>query len=58
MDARTRVKTQGKVARLGDLLPGMRVRVHLGTGQDASGNPVATSVSASAGRPARKAKGR
>ena len=58
MDARTRVKAQGKVARLGDLLPGMRVRVHLGTGQDASGNPVATSVSASAGQPARKAKGR
>ena len=50
LDAATRLKSLGRPAALGDLTAGMRVRVHLGVGQDAAGNPVATSVSASAGK--------
>ncbi len=51
VDTGTRVKSAGRAASLGDLTPGMRVRVRLGAGQDAAGNPVATSVSASAAKP-------
>ena len=58
VDAATRLRSAGKAAALAELAVGMRVRVRLGAGQDAAGNPVAASVSASAGRPARKAKGR
>ena len=47
VDIGTRIRSQGQAALLGDLLPGMHVRVRLRTGQDAAGNPVATSVSAS-----------
>jgi hypothetical protein len=50
VDARTRVKTGGRPAARGDLRPGMRVRVWWGAAQDAAGNPVATTVSASAGK--------
>lgn len=55
VDAGTRLKSGGRAAAWGDLAAGMRVRVRLGAGQDAAGNPVATSVSTSAGRPAGKA---
>jgi len=50
VDAGTRVKSGGRAASLADLLPGMRVRVWWGAAQDAAGNPVATTVSASAGK--------
>ena len=53
--AATRIRSAGKAAALGDLAAGMRVRVRLGASQDAAGNPVASSVSAFAVRPARKA---
>lgn len=55
VEAGTRVKSGGRAATLGDLAPGMRVRVRLGAGQDAAGNPVATSVSASDAKPTGKA---
>ena len=54
VDARTRIKSQGKATPLGDLLPGMRVRVRLGAAQDGSGNVVATSVLASEANPTGK----
>ena len=58
IDAATRIRSAGKAAALADLQPGMRVRVHLGAGADAPGNPVAASVSASAVRAAFQGKGR
>lgn len=56
VDAATRVRSGGRAASLGDLAPGMRVRVRLGAGQDAAGHPVAASVSASDAKPAGKAR--
>jgi len=55
VDAHTRVKSGGRAASLGDLAAGLRVRVRLGVGQDAAGNPVAASLSASAALPTGKA---
>lgn len=57
VDAATRVKSGGRPATLADLTPGMRARVRLGAGRDAAGNPVATSVSASAPKPTARKKG-
>jgi len=54
VDAATRFKSAGQAATLADILPGMRVRVRLGLGRDAAGNPIAASMSASAARPARE----
>ena len=58
VDVATRVKSAGRAASLGDMTPGMRVRVRLGTGQDAAGNPVATSLSASDPKPSTPKKKR
>jgi len=55
--AATRLKVMGRPASQADLTPGMRVRVRLGAGRDAAGNPVATSVSASAPKPTARKKG-
>lgn len=52
------VRSAGRAATLGDLQPGMRVRVRLGAGADAAGNPLAAGVSASAGRAGKGRKGR
>ena len=54
VEAATRVKSGGRAASLEDLQPGMRVRVRLSTAQDAAGNLVATSVSASDAKPTGK----
>ena len=56
VNAGTRIRSGGRAASLGELQPGIRVRVRLGAGQDAAGNPVAAGVSASAARPAGKRK--
>ncbi len=49
-DGRTRIKVRRQPAALTDIQMGMRVSVWLGTDQDASGNPIAASLSAYDGR--------